>query len=700
MNEEILRGTNGHSQPPKGEDDASLRALLDAVPSCIIFCDQSLVVRFVNRASSKALELLDIDGSDLVGHSLDALYSVTPTQKRQLRSGSSLEVDFAIADERVSMSIAPSSIGSGQGLAVHWEITTERAKKETDALRLGQMIDNAPVNVMYCDTDFVIRYMNSTSRHTLDRLASYLPVPVEKIVGGSIDVFHKVPAHQRKLLGNPKNLPHRANIQLGPETLNLLVTAINDAQGNYLGPMLTWEVVTEKLKVAADEQRLREMIERAPINIIYCDTNFVIQYQNGTSLKTLETLQQYLPVRADQVIGKSIDIFHKNPAHQRALLGNPKNLPHRAKIRLGPETLQLEVSAITNAKGDYLGPMVTWQVITQQEATERQVKEAAERERAVQVELQRKVDLMLAVVTAAKSGDLTKESNVKGTDAMGQMGEGLAAFLQDLRRSISSMGSNAQTLAASSEELTAVSEQMAANAEETSAQAAVVSAAAEQVNKNVQTVATGAEEMTASIREIAKNATEATRVATSAVRVAEQTNTTVAKLGESSAEVGKVIKVITSIAQQTNLLALNATIEAARAGEAGKGFAVVANEVKELAKETAKATEDISQKIEAIQSDTRGAVQAIQQISSIIGQINDIQNTIASAVEEQTATTNEISRNVSEAAKGSSEIAMNITGVAQAAKNTSAGAADTQKAASELTRMAAELQKLVGQFVY
>jgi methyl-accepting chemotaxis protein len=338
--------------------------------------------------------------------------------------------------------------------------------------------------------------------------------------------------------------------------------------------------------------------------------------------------------------------------------------------------------------------------VTAQVKMREEVKASAAREGAERAALQQKVDSMLLVVNAATAGDLTKAVTVSGEDAIGRMGSGLSTFLADLRKSMSTMGISAQALGASSEELTSVSQSMAANAEETSTQAGVVSAAAEQVNKNIQTVSASAEEMTASIREIAKNASEAARVATSAVKVAETTNATVAKLGESSAEIGKVIKVITSIAQQTNLLALNATIEAARAGEAGKGFAVVANEVKELAKETAKATEDISQKIEAIQSDTRGAVAAIGQIGSIIGQINDIQNTIASAVEEQTATTNEISRNVSEAAKGSGEIAENITGVAKAAQETSSGASDTRKAAGDLSRMATELQALVARFTY
>ena len=239
---------------------------------------------------------------------------------------------------------------------------------------------------------------------------------------------------------------------------------------------------------------------------------------------------------------------------------------------------------------------------------------------------------------------------------------------------------------------------MTANAEETSAQAKVVSSATVQVSQNLQTVATGAEEMGASIKEIAKNATEAAKVATSAVNVAETTTATVSKLGDSSNEIGQVIKVITSIAQQTNLLALNATIEAARAGEAGKGFAVVANEVKELAKETAKATEDISRKIEAIQTDTKAAVEAIASISEVINQVNGISNTIATAVEEQNATTNEMARNVSEAAQGSGEITSNIAGVAQAAESTSRGASDTQKAAQQLVETSAELRRLVEQF--
>lgn len=315
-------------------------------------------------------------------------------------------------------------------------------------------------------------------------------------------------------------------------------------------------------------------------------------------------------------------------------------------------------------------------------------------------DLKQKVAEILETVNAAAAGDLTRSISVKGDDPIGQMGAALDRFLSDLSANIATISENATALAGASEELSAVSAEMSTNADETSSQANIVSSASEQVSANVQTVATGVDEMNLAIREIAKNASEAARVSQQAVSVANTTNETIAKLGDSSLEIGKVVKVITSIAEQTNLLALNATIEAARAGEAGKGFAVVANEVKELAKETAKATEDISHKIEAIQNDTQGAVHAIRQIGDVINQINDISSTIASAVEEQTATANEMGRNVAEASKGSTEIAHNITAVATAAQSTNQGASNTQQAAGELSRMAADLQRLVGQFKF
>jgi methyl-accepting chemotaxis protein len=300
---------------------------------------------------------------------------------------------------------------------------------------------------------------------------------------------------------------------------------------------------------------------------------------------------------------------------------------------------------------------------------------------------------------AISGGDLSGvELPITSTDELADLARAMNAMQRSLREMIGSVSTSAERIAKASEEFSATGQQITTNSEETSAQANLVSAATEQVNRNLQTVATSTEEMSASIGEIAKNASEAAKVAGEALKASMQTNATVTKLGESSGEIGQVIKVITSIAQQTNLLALNATIEAARAGEAGKGFAVVANEVKELAKQTAKATEDIGRRIAAIQTDTKGAVEAIGTISRIISRVNDISTTIASAVEEQSATTSEMSRNVAEAARGSGEVARNITGVAQAAQGTSSGANASQKAAHELAEMSTQLRGLVAQF--
>jgi methyl-accepting chemotaxis protein len=305
-----------------------------------------------------------------------------------------------------------------------------------------------------------------------------------------------------------------------------------------------------------------------------------------------------------------------------------------------------------------------------------------------------------AVLAGLADGDLRGTTGISSRDEVGRMAVALESSMDNMRVVLTAIGDSSTTLASATEQLSASAQDMGRLADESAAQSGIVAAAAGQVSTNVQTVAAGSEQMGASIREIAQNASDVARVAGQAVTVADATTGTVARLGESSLEIGNVVKVITSIAEQTNLLALNATIEAARAGEAGKGFAVVANEVKELAQETAKATEDIARRVQAIQGDTTAAVTAIGEISAIVAQISDRQTTIASAVEEQTATTQEMSRSVTEAASGTSQIADNITGVSTAAESTTQALGQTRTAVDELSRMAAELRTSVGRFSY
>lgn len=312
--------------------------------------------------------------------------------------------------------------------------------------------------------------------------------------------------------------------------------------------------------------------------------------------------------------------------------------------------------------------------------------------------IRRSAALVSDSLTALARGDLTCEANVTSNDEMGDMARSLATAQEALRDIMREVVGSAQTVAAAAEELSAANSQVAAGAHESSAQAAAVATAADEVSRSIQNVASGAEQMGASIKEISHNAQQAARVASEASMAAETTNATVAALGSSSQEIGNVVKVITSIAEQTNLLALNATIEAARAGEAGKGFAVVANEVKELAQETAKATEEVARRIEAIQRDTGGAVSAIGEIASIVQNINDFQMTIASAVEEQSVTAEEMSRGVSDAAGGSGEIARTIASVAETSSTSAEVVEQMGASVAELAQLSADLRHKVDVF--
>ncbi len=314
--------------------------------------------------------------------------------------------------------------------------------------------------------------------------------------------------------------------------------------------------------------------------------------------------------------------------------------------------------------------------------------------------LRRQVASVRRVTTALADGDFTVSSGARTTDELGQMGMALDEATANLRAIMGRVAASAQAVASAAGDLAAGREQVASTSAEVSSKAEMVAIAASEVSRNLTDVSSGSEEMTASIREIAHSTAEAARVAQQAADAAAAANGQISRLGLSSQEIGNVVKVITSIAEQTNLLALNATIEAARAGEAGKGFAVVAGEVGELARETARATDDIARRVEAIQADSQGAVSAIGQISSIVESINEFQSTIASAVEQQTATTNEMGRNVSDAAMGSEDIAGGIGTVAQAAHTTVSVMSSVGESIEELNRLSSELSERVATFRY
>ncbi len=636
MTSSSSRTKSGSSKASGGLNSSDqMAALIQDSPAPQLVVDSDGNVAAVNDSAEKMLErmsdLFGFDAGTLSSGSVDLLFEALPGL-RDIADGGKRRIEVGGHTIETAVARVPNT-----DLFLY-----SLEPRNTDAIRaevtkLQSMLDNLPTNVLVADKDLVIRYMNPASAQKLRTLQKHLPISVDEIVGSSIDVFHKNPAHQRSMLANPDNLPHRAQINLAGEVLDLLVTAIRDHRGNYVGPMVTWDVVTEKVRTEAEMTRVQNMMDNIPINVMMANRDFELVYMNPASRNTLKKLEHLLPKPVDQLVGQKIDIFHKNPEMQRRILSDPKNLPHRGRIQLADEFLDLQVSAILDKNGEYLGPMVAWSVITPQ------------------VKL---------------ANDFEKD--VKGV---------------------------VEVVTSSATEMQASSNNVAAMAEETARQAQATAAASEEATTNVQTVAAAAEELSKSIDEIARHVQDASRMTKQAVEGANRANTTIQNLGTASSEIGQVIKVITSIAQQTNLLALNATIEAARAGEAGKGFAVVANEVKELARQTARATEDISQKIEAIQGSTGVAIEAIQTIGDGIGKIDEISTVIASAVEEQTAATNEISRNVAEAARGTGEVSRNIVSVSEAAGESGRGANDILTAAANLGQESVRLDEVTTEFL-
>lgn len=649
MSIDSVQNTGQSAATEQSQNLDQFYGIVEYSPQATLFLDTEGTVTYLNRKGQELIEQISVElgigAKQLVGGQINQVFQQIPDLQSALKNLNAEKTITAPLGDRVieiRLNSARSADGSPVGTVLNWEEVTEKAKLAEENCdysgQLGAISDAQAVIEFNMDGTIITANHNfcSTLGYTLDEIQgkhhSLFVDPEYKSSNEYRQFWENLNAGQNQVAEYKR---------IGKGGKEVWISASYNPIKNQAGTL--YKVVkyasdiTSKKLAEDDMVRVQNMMDTIPINVLLANTDFEMIYMNPASYKQLKELEHLLPMPVDKLMGQSIDIFHKNPEMQRRLLADPSNLPHRAKIKVGEETLDLLATAIYDKNKQYIGPMVSWSVVTGQ------VQLANDFESEIQG--------IVSVVTSS------------------------ATEMQASSKSLSDMADN------------------------TARQSQVVAAASEEATRNVETVSSAAEELSASISEIARHVQDQSHMTSQAVTEADSTNATIKELGVASTEIGQVVKVITSIAQQTNLLALNATIEAARAGEAGKGFAVVANEVKELARQTARATEEISEKINAIQGSTGIAVTAIGSIGESIRKINEISTTIASAVEEQTAATNEISRNVAEAARGTAEVTNNISGVSQAATDSGTASGDMLAAAKGLTEESVKLDEAATSFL-
>lgn len=554
---------------------------------------------------------------------------------------------------------------------------------------LQSAVNHLGTNVLIADRNLNIIYMNERSEATLraveDVLKNELGLCIDDLLSGSLDRLHGAWAKElRKTLSNPKNLPIKTDICLGPLTLALEVNAFYDETGEYAGQVVNWEDATRARKAEFESAKMNAIIENAPINMILADKDFNITYVNPATIRSLRPLTHMLPVPLDKVVGSNMDIFHKNPAHPRRILSNPRSFPHNAIIDLGDQKLDLHVSGIYDKQGEYLGPMVTWSNITDKlklEAESNRLQQENERNAA---ELKEKVDRLLVNVQAAAGGDLTTRVVVKGDDAVGQLGEGLDRMISSLRHIIM---------------------QIMEAAEQFTDGARVVSEGSDLLSDGAQTQSANVEQMTASIQSLVKMIEGIAQNVRDVDQIAKDTNQRAIDGGEaveknikainlidkSAEKIEAIIGVISEIAAQSNLLAVIAATEVARAGRHGRGFAVVADEVRKLADRSSQIAREVTPLI-------KEATQRVREVAELSHQTGEVLMKIIEGVDQSATGIGLIARATQEQTSTAAEVNTGVQNISSITESNASAVEEMANSSSALSGQAEQLKELVGAF--
>jgi len=675
---------------------ARLRSAVGGAMQAMMMIDRDFKITYVNKATKDLLKKHEttlrmaypgFSADNIVGVCIDTFHKDPSHQRKMLDNPNNLPYSTTIQVShlsfRLNVTAMLSDSGEYVGNALEWSDITDELIKSNQAARLQGSVDSSMQAMIMIDRDFLITYANQASMDLLSKYQMQLSAVFpgfnpKNIMGSCIDMFHKNPAHQRQMLDDPNVCPYQTDIEIGDLKFSLNVTTTMDADGNHVGNALEWQDVTEQRQKELEVARLQSAVDGAQANLMICDTDLIITYANPAVVNMMasraDILRQTFPgFDARNLVGQCIDQFHRNPAHQRQLLGDPSNLPVKAEISLAGLEFTVHATAILDHEGNMMGNMVEWADITEQKNAESQIQSLIDN--AVKGQLDTRIDasaysgfmkglgegvneLMDAVVDPMQEAQRVVKALSTGdlTEAMEGEYSGEYAVLRD------AINETNTVLSEMVDQIMDGSENILTSADEISRGNADLSQRTEEQASSLEETASSMEQMTSTVKQNADNAREANQLAAAARDQAEKGGDVVHKavnaMGEintSSKKIADIIGVIDEIAFQTNLLALNAAVEAARAGEQGKGFAVVAAEVRNLAQRSAGAAKEIkgliNDSVERVDEGSKlvdESGKTLEEIVNGVKKVSDIIAEIAAAAQEQSAGIEEVNKAITQ----------------------------------------------------